>query len=89
MIAPAFNNDLVNDTLYTLAFIEYRGDTLNSTIATDNFFRLRTFGFHQSAYNILYETSKYENVRGRRDSLKSTLTKSDNFIFPWFQDDTK
>jgi hypothetical protein len=89
MVAPAFNNDLVNDTLYNLAFIEYRGDTLNSTIATDNFLRLKNFGFHQSAYNLLYETSEYENVKWNRDSLKSKLTRSDNFIFPWFQDDTK
>jgi len=89
MVAPAFNNDLINDTLYNLTFMEYRADTLNSTIATDNFLRLRKFGFHQSAYNLLYETTKYENVKWNRDSLKSTLTKSNNFIFPWFQDDTK
>ncbi len=89
MVAPAFNNDFVNDTLYNLAFIEYRGDTLNSTVASDNFIGLKRFGFHQSAYNLLYETAKYEKVKWNKDSLRQTLTKSDNFIYPWFPDDEK
>lgn len=89
MAAPAFNNDLVNDTLYNLGWIEFRCDTLNTTIANDNFIRLKNFGFHQSAYNLLYETTRYENIKWNRDSLKSTLTKSRNIVFPWFQDDTK
>ena len=86
MIAPAFNNDLVNDTLFNLAFIEFRGDTLNSAVATDNFFRLQKFGFHQSAYNLLYRTTQYGNVNWNKDSLKQTLTISKDFIYPWFVD---
>jgi len=90
MAAPAFNNELTNDTLYNLAFIEYRGDTLNSAVATDNFLRLKKMGFHQSAYNLLYETTKYENVKWNKDSLKKTLTKSiKDLDYPWFPDDTK
>ena len=89
IVAPAFNKDLVNDTLYNLAFIEYRDDTLNTAIARDNFVRLKKFGFHQSAYNILFETYRYYEVEWNNDSLKRTLTKSDSLVYPWFADDTK
>jgi hypothetical protein len=86
VIAPAFNNDLVNDTLFNLAFVEFRRDRLNPVVAADNFFRLQKFGFHQSAYNLLYRTTEYSNVYLNKDSLKQTLTISKDLIYPWFVD---
>ena len=87
-ITPTFNIDLVNDTLFTLVFTEFRNDTLNSIVATDNFIRLKRLGFHQSAYNLLYGTTRYENIKWNKDSLKQTLTISKHFIYPWYVDNT-
>ena len=43
----------------------------------------------KSAYNLLYETRKYQDIKWNRDSLAKTLKQTDIFVCPWFQDDTK
>ncbi len=83
------DNSKLNDTLKTLLQIEYRNDTLTTDLALKDFAILRQFGFHQSAYNLLFERYKYQDIRWNRDSLVKTLKPTNTFIFPWFQDDTK
>jgi hypothetical protein len=83
------DNSKLNDTLKTLLEIEYRNDTLTADLAMKDFATLKRLGFHQSAYNLLYERHKYQDIKWDRDSLAKTLKQSDKFINPWFQDDTK
>jgi hypothetical protein len=83
------NPNLVNDTLANLLQIEYRTDSLTLELAQTDFETLRLLGFHQSAYNLLFETYNYQDLKWDKDSLVKTLKKSDKFIYPWFQDNTK
>jgi hypothetical protein len=83
------DNSKLNDTLKTLLQIEYRNDTLTTDLALKDFAILRQFGFHQSAYNLLFESYKYQDIKWNRDSLVKTLKPTNTVIFPWFQDDTK
>ena len=83
------NDKKVNDTLLTLLQIEFRKDSLTEQLARQDFETLRRLGFHQSAYNLLYETYKYQDLKWDRDSLAKTLKELDKFIYPWFEDNTK
>lgn len=83
------NPKLVNDTLVNLLEIEFRTDSLTEQQARQDFETLKRLGFHQSAYNLLYENYKYQDIKWNKDSLVKTLKQSDKFIYPWFQDDTK
>jgi len=83
------DNEKLNDTLNTLLKIEYRNDSLTTDLALKDFSTLRRLGFHQSAYNLLYESYKYRNIKWDRDRLAKTLKETNKFIYPWFQDDTK
>ena len=78
----------INDTLLNLLQIEYRTDPLSDKFAQQDFETLRKFGFHQSAYTLLFEKTIYENINWDKSSLDKTLKKSDRFIYPWFSDDT-
>jgi hypothetical protein len=83
------NSKNVNDTLLQLLKIEFNHDTLTSQIAISNFETLRNLGFHNSAYNLLYENYKYQDINWYRDSLVNTLTPSNLNTNAWIQDDTK
>jgi len=83
------NPKLVNDTLVNLLQIEFRTDSLTEHQAQQHFETLKRLGFHQSAYNLLFEAYKYQELKWDRDSLVRTLEQSDKFIYPWFKDDTK
>jgi hypothetical protein len=83
------NDKLVNDTLLNLLQIEYRTDSLTEQLAEKDLQTLKRLGFHQSAYNLLFENDKYQDLKWNKDSLAKTLKQSDKFIYPWFQDDTK
>jgi hypothetical protein len=83
------NPKLVNDTLANLLEIEFRTDSLTKQQAQQDFTTLKQLGFHQSAYNLLFKTYKYQDLQWNRDSLVKTLKQSDKFNCPWFQDDTK
>ncbi len=82
------DNSKLNDTLRQLLEIEFRYDSLTNKLAQQDFETLRRLGFHQSAYNLLFETYKYQDLKWNRDSLVKTLNQSNEFIYPWFQDDT-
>jgi hypothetical protein len=82
------NSKLVNDTLFNLLQIEYRTDSLTEQLARQDFEILRKFGFHESAYNLLFESYKYQDLKWDRDNMEKTLKQSDKFIYPWFQNDT-
>lgn len=79
----------VNDTLYNLLRIEFFSGISSGSNATKNFLILRKLGFHQSAYNLLYERKEYETTKWNRDSLRKTLTLSNEIIYPWFEDNSK
>ena len=83
------NPSLVNDTLTQLLQIDYRTDSLTEQLARQDFQTLRRLGFHQSAYNLLFENYKYQELKWDRYSLEKTLKQSNKFTYPWFQDDTK
>ena len=83
------NPKILNDTLVNLLIIEFRRDSLTEHIATQNFATLKRLGFHQSAYNLLFETYKYHDLKWNKDSLSKTLRQSYKFIYPWFQDNIK
>jgi hypothetical protein len=83
------DNSKLNDTLRQLLEIEFRNDSLTNKQAIRDFETLKQLGFHQSAYNLLYETYKYQDIKWDRDRLVTTLKLSEKLIFPWFQDDTK
>ncbi len=83
------DNSKLNDTLKQLLEIEFRYDTLTNELANQDFQTLRQLGFHQSAYNLLFEKYKYQDTEWNKDSLAKTLKQADKFIYPWFQDDTK
>jgi hypothetical protein len=83
------NPKLINDTLANLLQIEFRTDSLTKQQAQQDFETLRQLGFHQSAYNLLFENYKYQDLKWNKDSLVNTLKQSNKFNYPWFQDDTK
>tara|TARA_R110001583_G_scaffold194998_1_gene368393 strand:+ start:790 stop:1485 length:696 start_codon:yes stop_codon:yes gene_type:complete len=83
------DNRFVNDTLFDLLKIEFYDKDLSNYLAVKHFEKLENYGFHQSAYNLLYERYEYYELKLDRDKMKSKLTKSSKFINPWFQDDTK
>lgn len=64
----------VNDQLNSMIQIveDWQGD-LDEIAAMSHFNFLRTSGFHQSAYNLLFESYIYDEVTLNRDSLKNTL----------------
>ncbi|SNR37821.1 hypothetical protein [Lutibacter flavus] len=83
------DNRFVNDTLFDLLKIEFYDKDLNNEKAEKDFEKLKNYGFHQSAYNLLYERHEYSELKLDRDKMKTDLTKSSEFINPWFQDNTK
>jgi hypothetical protein len=83
------NSELVNDTLLKLLDIEFNSDTITKTVAIRRFEDLKQLGFHQSAYNLLFEYYKYQDIRWDKDSLEKTLRKADSYTYPWIIDDTK
>lgn len=78
-----------NDTLLHLLGIEFRYDSLTNELACEDFETLKRFGFHQSAYNLLYESPTYDKINWNRTELETTLVKSDTFNYPWVPDTNK
>jgi hypothetical protein len=83
------DNRFVNDTLFDLLKIEFYDKDLTIKSGEIHFEKLANYGFHQSAYNLLYERYEYSELKFDRDKMKSKLTKSSKYINPWFQDNTK
>ncbi len=83
------NQTFVNDTLHDLLKIQFRYDTLTNELAKQDFETLKKYGFHESAYNLLYERYSYNDIDWNRDSLVETLDTVTNYVGAWFEDNTK
>ncbi len=84
-----YENQFVNDTLVDLLKIEFDNDNLNSEKAKSDFYILKKYGLHQSAYNLLYERAEYSELELDREKLKKELTKATEFTYPWLIDTEK
>lgn len=84
-----YENQFVNDTLVDLLKIEFNNDNLNSKKAKSDFYTLKKYGFHQSAYNLFYERAEYSEMDMEREKLKTELTKTAKFTYPWLIDTEK
>src|SRR5690606_10008210 len=84
-----YKNQFVNDTLVDLLKIEFDNDNLNPQKAKSDFYTLKNYGFHQSAYNLLYERAEYSELKLEREKLKKELTKSTEFKQAWLIDNEK
>jgi len=84
-----YENNFVNDTLVDLLKIEFDNENLNSEKAKTDFYTLKKYGFHQSAYNLLFERAEYSELNLEREKLKKELTKATKFTYPWLIDNEK
>ena len=84
-----YENKFVNDTLVDLLKIEFDNENLNSEKAKTDFYTLKKYGFHQSAYNLLFERTEYSELNLEREKLKMELTKATEFTYPWLIDTEK
>jgi|TARA_R110002050_G_C8750133_1_gene498816 hypothetical protein len=83
------DQELVNDTLLQLLEIEYSKQTLTTELAMKHFERLKELGFHESAYNLLFERTEYSGIDWNREQLKEKLKTTENYVYPWFEDNEK
>lgn len=79
----------VNDTLFDLLEIQFQNENLTTEKAINNFEILRKYGFHQSAYNLLFERQEYYGLDWNKDSLKQTLDTTSVYKGAWINDNTK
>ena len=84
-----YENQFVNDTLVDLLKIEFDNNNLNSEKAKTDFYKLKNYGFHQSAYNLLYERAEYSELDLDREKLKQELTKTTEYKNAWLIDTEK
>jgi hypothetical protein len=69
--------------------IEFNNDNLNSEKAKSDFYTLKKYGLHQSAYNLLYERAEYSEMDLDRQKLKQELTKITEYRNAWLIDTEK
>lgn len=84
-----YENQFVNDTLVNLLKIEFENNNINSEKAKSDFYTLKKYGLHQSAYNLLFERAEYSELDLDREKLKKELTKTAKFTNPWLIDTEK
>lgn len=86
-----YNNELVNDTLYNLLLIERVNTNPTNEQARKDFNFLKDIGLHASAFNLLYESSSYQDVDWNKSELAKQLNSdtSNCCPWPWVMDDTK
>ncbi|MEE9363710.1 MAG: hypothetical protein V3U92_14010 [Cellulophaga sp.] len=84
-----YENQFVNDTLVDLLKIEFDYSSLSPKDIETQFYILKKYGLHQSAYNLLYERPENFKVFLNRGKLKNELIKSKEFTYPWLQDTNK
>jgi hypothetical protein len=84
-----YENQFVNDTLVDLLKIEFDNDNLNSEKAKLDFYTLKKYGLHQSAYNLLYERAEYSELKLDRENLKKELITTAEYTYPWLIDTEK
>lgn len=85
-----FNDRLTNDTIYNLLRVKFKKPD-NEAEATDNFNYLIKTGLNLSAYNLLFETVWYEDLKWNKEKLKEKLKTdtADCCRYPIIVDDTK
>jgi len=84
-----YQNQSVNDTLVDLLKIEFDNDNLTSEKAKSDFYTLKKYGLHQSAYNLLFERAEYSKLNLDREKLKMELTRVTEYKNPWLIDTEK
>ena len=84
-----YQNQSVNDTLVDLLKIEFDNDNLTSEKAKSDFYTLKKYGLHQSAYNLLFERAEYSELNLDREKLKKELTRVTEYKNPWLIDTEK
>ena len=82
----SYENQFVNDTLIDLLKIEFGNRSLSPKKIEADFYTLKKYGLHQSAYNLLFERPENFKVVLEREKLKSELTKATEFTYPWLID---
>lgn len=85
----SFESQFVNDTLVNLLKIEFDNKKLNTQKAEWDFYILKKYGLHQSAYNLLYERVEYSELNLDREKLKKELTKTTKIEQAWLIDNEK
>jgi len=80
---------LVNDTLLQLLKIEYPKEKLTVETAKEHFDKLVELGFHESGFNLLFERTEYREIEWDREELKEKLKTTENYVYPWFEDNEK
>jgi len=83
------DENLMNDTLYQLLKIEYSKPPLTTESAKENFKKLVELGLHESAYNLLFERAEYSEVDWNKQELVNKLKTTENYVYPWFEDNEK
>jgi hypothetical protein len=84
-----YENHFVNDTLVDLLSIEFDNKNINAEKAELDFYKLKKYGLHQSAYNLLFERIEYSGLKLNREKLKQELTKTKDYKEPWLIDNEK
>ncbi|RKN79842.1 hypothetical protein [Ulvibacterium marinum] len=86
-----YNNDLVNDTLYNLVYMERVRQNPTEEQARQDFDYLKKIGMHGSAYNLLYENTSYKEIDWDKDKLSKELQTDNKRCCPrvWISDNTK
>ncbi|QNL21265.1 hypothetical protein HZR84_04710 [Hyphobacterium sp. CCMP332] len=88
-ISDRADMEFVNDTLLQLLEIEYPDQPLTKDLAIEHFKTLNELGFHQSAYNLLFERSEYSGIDWNKEQLKEKLRTTEDYVYPWFEDNEK
>jgi len=88
-ISDKADMELVNDTLLRLLEIEFPTQPLTKDLAIEHFETLNELGFHQSAYNLLFERSEYSGIDWDKEQLKEKLRTTEDYVDPWFEDNEK
>lgn len=84
-----YEDEFVNDTLVDLMRIEFGGYKPHSKNVNSEFYALKKYGLHQSAYNLLYERNDYSRSDSDRKKLKKELTTTSEYTNPWLIDTSK
>lgn len=84
-----YNQAFVNDTLVDLLKIEFDTINLSPKKTIHKFNSLKQYGFHQSAYNLLYERTEYQHININRNKLKTSLIEIPNPTTAWLIDNSK
>lgn len=86
-----YDETFVNDTLYSLVIIDKTRDKITREQALSDFEYLKSIGMHGSAYNLLFENYKYQDIDLDKNKLVLTLKSDSVNCCPrtWIIDNTK